>query len=315
MIFPQMLCIRDVRMLSRSSSLSFIPAVLVAWVFLNGCASNPQPSPFRLEYLIAGGEQDVDNDYSSVVQVLVPDKGACSGVLAGPNLVLTAAHCLCLPPPDELEANKIYSVTGVKRENELGLKCSQTVQIKATLYTSEEPQDIFFDGRVRIQVHDSYMFQTDQDSDVVRSEMDLAAVYLGSPLAGVKSDGRIPDREIHAAEFLVAVGFGHTGKRKMGGVRYFGTAKVLDLEISTSADKVFAFGRAGVPFRSVYALKGDSGGPCFREEPNGPRWLIGILSHSAELDGVPVTFFTSTFHHREWIKRQKALSEQYANSR
>lgn len=293
---------------------SLAPVILVALVFLGGCAGRPPPGPFHLQYLIAGGDQDVENNYSSVVQVTVPDKGSCSGVLASPNLVLTAAHCLCLPGPDKIEANKIYSAAGGRRENEVGLNCSRTAQIQATLYTPGGPQDIPFRGPIRIQVHERYRFQTDDKAGVVRSEMDLAAIYLGGPLEGVKLDGHIPEREVQAAEFLVAVGFGPPSKNKKGGTRYFGSAKVLDLDVQTGADKVFAFGRAGVPFRNVYALQGDSGGPCFREDPDGPRWLIGILSHSVGEDEDLITFFTSTFHHREWINRQKALSAQYAAS-
>jgi hypothetical protein len=294
---------------------STLLSALLLLTLLSGCASPSRPGTIRLHYLIAEGELDVEDKYSSVVQVIIPNKGSCSGVAVSQHLVLTAAHCLCLPPPEMLRSNTTYSAARSTAQNTVVLKCSETVQIIATLYAStpEKPKALPYEGPVRIQVHEAYTFQTDDDGEVVRSEMDLAAIHLGGVLEGVKVDGHIPAREVQATEFLVAVGYGPTGK-KMGGSRYFGSAKILKLETSSSKDRVFAFGSAGVPFREVYALKGDSGGPCFRERPDGSRWLIGILSHGAELDGAPITFFTSTFHHREWISRQEFLSHQYAES-
>jgi secreted trypsin-like serine protease len=88
----------------------------------------------------------------------------------------------------------------------------------------------------------------------------------------------------------------------------------MGLSLSGGADSVFAFGRLEVPLREVKALTGDSGGPCFREDTAGQRWLAGIISYSKTIDGELITIFTSTFHHRAWINQQKDVSARTINS-
>ena len=154
-------------------------ARIAAFVLLNACAGSTAPPTGRLTYLIANGTEDGKDLYSSVVQVIVPSRGGCSGVLAGPNLVLTAAHCLCIPPQGELRPNTTYAVSHSNRENMVDLKCSKTVEVIAELYGQATAGARPFTGAIRVQVHEGYAFQTNGAADIIGSQMDLAAVYLG----------------------------------------------------------------------------------------------------------------------------------------
>jgi hypothetical protein len=308
--------------------------VVYAMIFavLGGCAGSPPTSDGRVNYLISGGEPDLTDQYSSVVQVVIPTKGTCSGVLVNPQLVLAAAHCFCLPAQGELAANRTYSFTPTSTENQVPLKCSQNARIVATLYappdassgTKEdvmpdyaarlaEPRNIVYDGPVRTVIHEGYTFRTDEDADITNSEMDLAAIHLSGPFQGVGFEDKLPGQEARPGEFFVAVGYGPTELQDRRW-RHFGRAKIMDPALSGAADKVFAFGRPEVPLRGVKALTGDSGGPCFREDTAGHRWLSGIISYSKIIDGELITIFTSTFHHRAWINRQKDLSARTVKS-
>lgn len=292
-----------------------IPMALAGLLLFGACAGPAATVTSPLHYLIANGEEDVDNTYLSVVRVRVPGRGNCSGVLAGPHLVLTAAHCFCSPAPGTLEANRFYSVSRQSRETWVGLNCSQTAEISTTLYHSGGSSSLLFEGPVRVQIHEGYNFQTNDVPEVIRSEVDLAAVYLGSSFSDLKPGGNMPEREVSAAEFVVAAGYGPKAPQELPAGRLFGTAKVLDLDLQSGRDRVFAFGKREVPLRNVYALKGDSGGPCFRESPDKRRWLIGIISTGTDLKGSPITLFTSTFHHRAWIQLQRELSDEFAGTR
>jgi hypothetical protein len=313
-----------------SSNILVIYATVLS--VLGGCAGSPPKSEGRVNYLIAGGEPDLTDQYSSVVQVVVPTKGTCSGVLVNPQLVLAAAHCFCLPAQGTLAANRTYAFTRTSTGNQVPLMCSQNARIVATLYAPPdgspsgkedvkrgyaarlaEPRNIVYDGPVRTVIHEGYAFHTDEDADITSSEMDLAAIHLSSSFQGVGFEDKLPDHEARPGEFFVAVGYGPTENQGRGW-RHFGSAKIMDLALSGVADKVFAFGRPEVPLREVKALSGDSGGPCFREDTAGNRWLSGIISYSKIIDGELITIFTSTFHHRTWINQQKNLSARTVKS-
>jgi hypothetical protein len=292
-----------------------IPAMLVLLVGLGGCADTLVSKPPPMHYLIANGEEDVEDAYLSVVQVRIPGRGFCSGVVAGPHLVLTAAHCFCFPGTRALETRKVYSLAQQRKENEAGLECIQTTQISTAIHREESPSTLEFQGAVLVRPHEGYTFRTNELAEVIQSEADLAAVYLDAEFTGIKPDSRILDREVQPAEFIVAAGYGPTAPNEKSTGRHVGTSRVLDLDLRSGSDRVFAFGRRQVPLRHVYGLSGDSGGPCFREDSGRRRWIVGIMSHSIELKGEPITLFTSTFHHREWIQLQRELSDEFARNR
>jgi hypothetical protein len=263
----------------------------------------------RLTYLISDGQPDYENRYPTVVQVSTPN-GACSGVLIKPKLALTAAHCFCFPTTRE--ARKVYRYKKSGAAGEIGLACADKVGVTTILYPQDEgkePQALPARTRTRqgsVQVHPGYEFTTDGDGDVIYSRMDLAAVHLEEPLAA-HVDTRLPTQEVQPQESLVAVGYGFTAVGPPG-TRHFGTNKVMDINISIGGDGVFAFRGSDDRGHGAHAWKGDSGGPCFREDKDGRQWLVGIISTGRVVDGKPISGFTSTFHHRAWINSQIEIS-------
>ncbi|WP_224370722.1 trypsin-like serine protease [Hyalangium versicolor] len=64
--------------------------------------------PSGAEFGISGGKEDLENRYSAAV-LISSERGLCSGVLLTPRMVLTAAHCLCLPASPESREGRIDS--------------------------------------------------------------------------------------------------------------------------------------------------------------------------------------------------------------
>lgn len=287
-----------------------------------GCAASPEEktSPGGLNYLIMNGVPDYKNRYSSAVQVMAGSRGACSGVLASPHLVFTAAHCLCFP--SEVVPSHAYRYKGkggAPSRNEVKLTCAETAEVVATLYAHEDdaqggdtvsftlPSTQSRQGTVRI--HEGYDFFTDDAGNVAASSMDLAAIHLDKPLEGLRVDGKLAQREVQLEEVLTVVGYG-VAPRGRGGIRHFGMNKVMDIATSVGGDGLFSFRGAGEKSQGAHAWRGDSGGPCFREDGAGNRWLAGIISTGQITRGGTVTHFTSVFHHRAWIKAQMDLSRE-----
>ena len=78
---------------------------------------------------------------------------------------------------------------------------------------------------------------------------------------------------------------------------------VSNLQDSADGDVVFVFGRPG-----THVYLGDSGGPCFREDRKGVRWLVGIISRGTK-DGTD-SLFTSLYPHLGWLREVKAQAKK-----
>ncbi|HYH98799.1 MAG TPA: trypsin-like serine protease [Hyalangium sp.] len=279
-------------------------AMCIAWAaWLMACAGGAANSTVTPEYERTGFEteaggltsgfdisvsrarEDIKNRYEAVVQVR-SERGACSGVFVTPEVVLTAAHCLCAPADPKSQAQVID-----------GSDCVTSATVMRGLHGSEEAPARGSPGdKGRVRVHPS--FRAEMAGGKLKSNLaDLAVVQLGRPVEGIKIDFQFPAQEVSIDEELTVVGFGETRHRgKDEGTRRVGHNAVTDIVLSSGGTGSFLFRAPG-----AHTHAGDSGGPCFRESPAG-RWLVGF--NSGHANSGTVSWFTSTFHFRAWLAEQ-----------
>lgn len=256
--------------------------------------------PFDKRLLDHAGTLDRANRYVSTVMVALqeptPD-GGCSGVLLHSRLALTAAHCVCPQRQTAL-------FDGGQGANVDGTTCAERATVTTVTYeASENPERPTL--RIRSytgQVHPHPLFQIRPDAVGTQrtNQADLAVVFLDQPVEPPVVDARLSDSEVHAQESLIMVGYGHdriVGSRH--GARYFRKNQVTRAPSPTEEQALYAQQGA-----SLY--EGFDGGPCFREDGQGPS-LVGIASLSTG----HAPSFTSTFVYRDWLsaelERAKAL--------
>lgn len=259
-------------------------------------SARPGTWPRDTQFFMLNSREDTENRYLSTL--IVESKGSpyafCSGVLLDPSIVLTAGHCVCVPSrsPDIVDSS-----TCAKRAKVTGYvyKKQKNGYDKVALRS--------YEGSVK--AHSRFKARISKGRYVVDSTTDLAAILLDEPMVGVNPDVRLPDSEVQIKELLTAVGYGLT-KLEGGEIerRYQGQNTVTgvymsNLQDSDDGDVVFVFGRPG-----AHVYVGDSGGPCYREDTKGTRWLVGIISRGTK-DGTD-SLFTSIYPHLGWLKELKA---------
>ncbi len=196
--------------------------------------------------------------------------------------------------------------------NEVLLLCSERAEVIVTIYSPDNeelapPRLKSRQGSVRI--HDGYEFSTDTAGSLTASRMDLAAIHLDKPFEDVRPDSKLAVREVQPEETLFVIGYGIAPSERWG-IRHFGKNQVMEMAISVGGDGLFSFRGSGEDKQGAHAWRGDSGGPCFREDADGNRWLAGIISMGQLTRRGALTHFTSVFHHRAWINAQMDLSEK-----
>jgi hypothetical protein len=263
-------------------------SLVTALLFLgSGCASTSASY-----FAVARGEDDYANRYRSTVLVRTP-VGSCSGVLIAPRLVLSSAHCFCLP-------RDFASRTGTRVYTTQNASCEQRARVWAFRYQQENGDWVevpeSYEGTV--VAHEGFRSEV-QDGKVKSHWADLAVIRLEKAVADINPDGNMPEVEVKPDESLIVVGLGPSADQGTdSGVRRFGRNLVTEV-ITTREVKEFRFTTGG-----VHVLAGDSGGPCFRETAEG-RWLVGISGGFTKARGGHGSWFTSTYYYREWIERQK----------
>jgi secreted trypsin-like serine protease len=245
--------------------------------------------------ILNAAAEDLDNRYLSTVVVGGFPK-FCSGVLVHPYLVLTAAHCVCLP--DE-------------RQERIDTKtCAKRTQVTSYAYAHEDGRHKMVpqtrQGTVR--PHENFEAILDNEQVVTGATSDLAVVFLDQPLERVPLGYQLMSSSVEIDDELIVVGYGHThAENTNGGRRFFGRNTVTqkgrsNLTNLKDKDIVFLFEVPG-----AHAFAGDSGGPCFREDGQG-RWLVGIVSQG----NGRVSRFTSLHPHLLWLKDQIGKAEHLA---
>jgi hypothetical protein len=250
------------------------------------------PASPRLRQL--AGEMDVKNRYVSTVMLSLKDPRDlpdCSGILLSPQVVLTAASCVCALKEENPGHGREETRADVT-------SCAKRVFVTTVVYGEGGDPKLrelttpmlsqTFAGTIR--PHPELELVLDKRGFILGGRADLAAVLLDEPVKEYGGKVLLAHDEAQVGESLVMAGYGHD--EVVGGfygARYFRKNRVTGVD---PADR----GRIRYEQQGTYAYNGFDGGPCFREEGER-RWLVGIAGARAD----QTLTCTSTTVYRDWI--------------
>jgi Trypsin len=255
--------------------------------------------PPELQWDLLIGEADDANRYPFTVAVFArapsgqPRYRGCAGVLLSPDLVLTAAHCVCMPHMD--------SRAGAGEPLRIDASACATTATVLT-YTYEplpeakgmESWSVEYEGAV--QPHPGFELVMGVQGAAMASRANLAVIRLDTHVQSNIPPIRLAAEAAHPGELMTVVGYGYfEAIGGMDGKRRFSQERVKKF-LDPSGERV-EFGA-----RDLHPYKGDTGGPCLRETEHGPE-LLGISSRG--LGKEPT--FTSISPYRNWLNEQVHL--------
>lgn len=247
---------------------------------------------FRME-----GEPDVDNRYPAVVRVtpvareLIDGLRSCSGVIISPHLVLTAGHCVCQSRPP--------ITRGLVARQVDGSSCVEAATVELFFY-EQDPRgprnapghtSAQYQGQVR--PHPRLEVRSNAQGEVLSSHADLALIALDTPVPQGFRPVPFTTTAVALQESLVLVGFGHAEELGMLDDTRLINRRTVAAQVDAAGER-FQLEQQGESF-----FRGDSGGPCFRESPQG-RTLVGISTTG--LGQQPT--LTALDAYREWLQQE-----------
>jgi hypothetical protein len=246
----------------------------------SGTPPAEEPLPFKAPGSHLAGTLDVRNRHVATVLIETPTlmeagiDGQCSGVLIGPQVILTAGHCVCTKQSCASRAD----VTTLFYDPPRGGSESMP-GYKSRTYTGNE-----------VRPHPQFKLLLDEQERADDASADLAVILLEEPVGVAFSPIALADRDVHAGETFVMAGY--TYDKIVGGIsgqRRFSRYQIE--ELMPPGDERALFKQPG---RELY--RGDSGGPCLRE---GPQELVLVGISSRGLGKSPT--FTRTYPYRDWL--------------
>lgn len=258
------------------------------------------PGTADIDPLVSGGEEDTEDRYPTTVLVesfAAPgfsgrpgSNGICSGVLIAKDLVLTAGHCLCMRPMH-------YFVNKSLNRSD----CASRVQVKQYLHKDELSSDGDVEKTIttypKIQgvafLSEKFKVDLGEHGETRSISSDIAVIRLKNPI-NIKLDYEPAERQMLMNDRITVVGFGSLSVNGLNAsrIRHYGWntlmgTRLLEYKPKSPPDEQMPVGEVYYD-SEANAEHGDSGGPCFREEP-GHRRLVGIVLHKRPSTGVKTT--------------------------
>jgi secreted trypsin-like serine protease len=278
---PMELLMIDRSLLKASWMLWLLTCVLLANFNSYADQKNGQP---EFEKFLVGGKEDLSENFPSVISFSLVDnslKERCSGTKVGPNILLTAAHCIL----DEVNQKDVTSIEKIKLGTQFYFSSSPKISSPKQV-TSTEVVNVF----VPPGLESCFDKPEKEVAHCVDKAPDIALIQIKESQPFNVIETALMDLSfVDPGDTVSVVGYGLQGENDIAPpVRKSHTMKVVAPEIlkkvyeelSDAEDEVdneLYFGTYGISMGEEYASlgSGDSGGAVFKER-EGVQYLVGV---------------------------------------